>query len=109
MTTSDSYADAELPPVPQPPRRIFVRGGTARPPTDPVTIRLPGSKYYTLRYLLVALLAEGESLVRNLALADDTAVLVRALRALFARLSDVPRDAQRGAVAARAARAHSRG
>ncbi len=84
MVSVDSYADAELPPVPQPPRRVFIRGGSARPPAEPVRIRLPGSKYYTLRFLLVALLAEGESLVRNPALSDDTAVLVRALRPLGA-------------------------
>jgi 3-phosphoshikimate 1-carboxyvinyltransferase len=76
--------DAELPSIPQPPSRVFVRGGSARSPEEPITIRLPGSKYYTLRYLLVALLAEGESLVRNPALSDDTAVLVRSLRALGA-------------------------
>ncbi len=34
-----------------------------------MTLQLPGSKYYTLRYLLAALLADGESLVRNPALA----------------------------------------
>jgi 3-phosphoshikimate 1-carboxyvinyltransferase len=49
-----------------------------------------GSKYYTLRYLLIALLAEGESLVRGPALSDDTAVLVRALRALGARATWEP-------------------
>ncbi|MBF6589160.1 MAG: 3-phosphoshikimate 1-carboxyvinyltransferase [Ktedonobacterales bacterium] len=47
-------------------------------------LRIAGSKYYTLRYLLVALLAEGESLVRGPAISEDTAVLVRALRALGA-------------------------
>jgi len=84
MASADSYAGAELPPVSQPPRRVYVRAGSGRPPVEPITIRLPGSKYYTLRYLLVALLAEGESLVRNPALSDDTAVLVRAIRALGA-------------------------
>jgi 3-phosphoshikimate 1-carboxyvinyltransferase len=84
MASADSYAGAELPPVSQPPHRVYVRAGSGRPPVEPITIQLPGSKYYTLRYLLVALLAEGESLVRNPALSDDTAVLVRALHALGA-------------------------
>lgn len=76
--------DDLLPSRPEPPRVIFVRGphgaapGTARLPQP------PGSKYYTLRYLLNALLAGGESLVRHPALSDDTAALVRTLRALGA-------------------------
>jgi 3-phosphoshikimate 1-carboxyvinyltransferase len=45
-------------------------------------LRVPGAKYYTLRYLLAAFLTEGESRVRNPALSDDTAVLVQAIRAL---------------------------
>lgn len=75
-------ADAELPPIPRPPRRVFVWQG-ARPHTlgQP---HLPGSKYYTLRYLLNALLADGESVIEAPALSDDTAVLTRALRALGA-------------------------
>src|SRR5579884_724422 len=78
------YAEADLPPVPQPPARVFVSRGAERPPAQPVTLQFPGSKYYTLRLLLNALLANGESLVRNPALSDDTAVLVRAIRALGA-------------------------
>jgi 3-phosphoshikimate 1-carboxyvinyltransferase len=81
MPDSNDFADAELPPVAQPPQHVFVG-----PPTDEQHTagepRLPGSKYYTLRYLLNALLAEGESLVEAPALSDDTAVLVRAIRAL---------------------------
>ncbi len=49
---------------------------------DAVELRVPGAKYYTLRYLLAAFLAEGESRVRNPALSEDTAVLVQAIRAL---------------------------
>ena len=80
---ADSPEGAELPPVATPPRRVFVGPPTsvARTGGEP---RLPGSKYYTLRYLLNALLAEGESLVVAPALSDDTAVLVRAMRALGA-------------------------
>jgi 3-phosphoshikimate 1-carboxyvinyltransferase len=47
----------------------------------------PGSKYYTLRYLLNALLADGESVVRRPALSEDTAVLVGAMQALGADTS----------------------
>ena len=78
-------AEALLPPIPMPPRRVFVRGARdgamQRRSAMPAP---PGSKYYTLRYLLNALLAEGESIVRFPALSDDTAVLVRAIRALGA-------------------------
>jgi 3-phosphoshikimate 1-carboxyvinyltransferase len=85
--TSWDPATAPLPPMVAPPRTVFVRGPDGQagsqeniPPT------LPGSKYYTLRYLLNALLADGESLVRSPALSDDTAVLLRALRALGAQV-----------------------
>lgn len=85
MTAPDSML---LPSVALPPRRVWVAGPAGPRPTHwadkPPRLRVPGSKYYTLRYLLIALLAEGESLVRGPALADDTAVLVRALRALGA-------------------------
>ena len=77
----DTEALAVLPSLSPPPRMVFIR---ARPGTVPLAPRLPGSKYYTLRYLLSALLAEGESVVRFPALSDDTAVLVGALRELGA-------------------------
>ncbi len=53
---------------------------------------LPSSKYYTLRYLLAATLAKGESTVLFPAVSDDSEVLFRACRALGAELSW--RDAQ---------------
>jgi 3-phosphoshikimate 1-carboxyvinyltransferase len=59
-----------------------VAGPAGRSPS--ASLGLPGSKYYTLRFLLDALLADGESRVRFPALSDDTAVLVGALRALGA-------------------------
>ncbi len=77
-----AFADADLPPVAQPPSNIYVGPATGQRSTQ--APRLPGSKYYTLRYLLNALLADGESVVSNPALSDDTAVLVRCLRALGA-------------------------
>jgi 3-phosphoshikimate 1-carboxyvinyltransferase len=70
----------DLPPTPEPPRRVTIQRGAQVP--DTVELRVPSAKYYTLRYLLAAFLAEGESRVRNPALSDDTAVLVRAMRAL---------------------------
>lgn len=79
--SQEDIAFLSLPPVPYPPRSVLVR---ARPGAPPLAPHLPGSKYYTLRYLLNALLAEGESLVRFPALSDDTAVLVATLRALGA-------------------------
>jgi 3-phosphoshikimate 1-carboxyvinyltransferase len=68
------------------PARVFVRHGA--PIAHVVPLRLPGAKYYTLRYLLAALLADGVSLVRNPARSDDTAVLVRALHGLGASVTE---------------------
>jgi len=48
---------------------------------------LPSSKYYTLRYLLAATLAEGESLIAYPAASDDSDALLRGCRALGAELS----------------------
>jgi 3-phosphoshikimate 1-carboxyvinyltransferase len=48
---------------------------------------LPSSKYYTLRYLLAATLAEGESKVSFPAVSDDTDALFRGCRALGAELT----------------------
>ena len=78
-------SEAALPPVPAPPRVVRVRG-PARGASVAASGALepPGSKYYTLRYVLNALLADGESVVYFPALSDDTAVLARAVRALGA-------------------------
>lgn len=46
------------------------------------TVRLPGSKSISNRLLLLAALAEGESRIHDLLDADDTAVMLEALRAL---------------------------
>jgi 3-phosphoshikimate 1-carboxyvinyltransferase len=70
----------DLPSTPQPPQRVIIQRGAHIP--DGTEFRAPGAKYYTLRYLLAAYLAEGESRVRNPALSDDTTVLVHAIRAL---------------------------
>ncbi|MBA4422508.1 MAG: 3-phosphoshikimate 1-carboxyvinyltransferase [Syntrophus sp. (in: bacteria)] len=43
------------------------------------TARIPGSKSYTQRAMVIAALAEGESLLRDVLLADDTRILSAAL------------------------------
>ena len=48
---------------------------------------LPSSKYYTLRYLLAATLAKGESSVLFPAISDDSEALFRSCRALGAELT----------------------
>lgn len=65
--------------------------------TDKLTGRLnpPSSKNYTTRYLLVAALAEGESLVHYPAHSDDSAALIRCLRDLGAGI-DEERDHEGG-------------
>jgi len=108
-------AQAPLPPIAQPPRRVVVRGPVAGAADAPAVaapgpadnansssgvapqVHLPGSKYYTLRYLLAAALADGESVVVGPALSDDTAALVVALRALGAELAWERADADAGA------------
>ena len=52
------------------------------------TVLPPSSKYHTLRYILAAFLAEGESIVNYPALSDDTTVLLLACRALGARIEE---------------------
>jgi 3-phosphoshikimate 1-carboxyvinyltransferase len=47
----------------------------------------PGSKYHTLRAVLAALLAEGESVIENPALSDDTTVLLNACAQLGAAVA----------------------
>jgi len=54
---------------------------------------IPASKYYTLRYMLAATLARGESTLAFPALSDDSEALFRGCRALGAQLNW--RDAQR--------------
>jgi 3-phosphoshikimate 1-carboxyvinyltransferase len=48
------------------------------------TVRVPGSKSYTQRALVIALLAEGKSTLRNILVSDDTQHLMEALRHLGA-------------------------
>jgi 3-phosphoshikimate 1-carboxyvinyltransferase len=56
------------------------------------TLLPPSSKYHTLRYILAAFLAEGESIVKYPALSDDTDVLLQACRALGAEIEEQAQD-----------------
>jgi 3-phosphoshikimate 1-carboxyvinyltransferase len=80
-----------------PPERVRVRPGRATG-AQPA---LPSSKYYTLRYVLAAFLAGGESFVRDPALSDDTDVLVAAVRAFGAEVAwdSVPTETAGGEAA----------
>ena len=55
-----------------------------RPTTRPIdaVVRLPGSKSYTNRALLIAALASGQSEIRGALFSDDTEYMIRALRQL---------------------------
>lgn len=61
------------------PETIRIR---AHPGPVDATIRLPGSKSLTNRALLLAALADGESRVQSILLADDTRLMIDALRSL---------------------------
>jgi len=65
-------------------------------PIDAV-VRLPGSKSYTNRALLIAALADGTSIVDGALFSDDTRYMIDSLRSLGIRVDDEP-DAGRVAV-----------
>jgi 3-phosphoshikimate 1-carboxyvinyltransferase len=52
------------------------------------TVRLPGSKSISNRILLLAALASGETLIRDVLEADDTRIMLRALRTLGVECGD---------------------
>lgn len=56
------------------------------------TVKLPGSKSYTQRALVIAALAQGESCLRNVLLAEDTGYMMEALRLLGAGISEAHGD-----------------
>lgn len=64
-------------------QKLFITPSTLLPAQPEV----PSSKYYTLRYVLAAALAPGESRVILPALSDDSDALFRGCRALGAELS----------------------
>lgn len=51
------------------------------------TVRVPGSKSYTQRALVIASLADGESILRHALISEDTHLLIDALRSLGAVIS----------------------
>jgi 3-phosphoshikimate 1-carboxyvinyltransferase len=55
-----------------------------KPVQDPLSavVTLPGSKSITNRAMILAALGEGHSLLRNVLLAEDTWLMIEALRAL---------------------------
>ena len=56
------------------------------------TVRIPGSKSYTQRAMVIASLAEGESRLRDVLIAEDTDLLAVALGALGANIRRDGRD-----------------
>jgi 3-phosphoshikimate 1-carboxyvinyltransferase len=68
-------------------------------PAGPVdaTVRLPGSKSLTNRYLVLAALADEPSRLRHPLRSRDTLLMAQALRALGAVVADVPAEDYRGA------------
>lgn len=56
------------------------------------TVLPPSSKYHTLRFLLAAFLADGESVVNYPAVSDDTDVLLQVCRALGAHIEEQGRQ-----------------
>ena len=59
------------------------------------TVLPPSSKYHTLRFLLAAFLAEGESVVNYPAVSDDTDVLLLACRTLGAHIEEQGQQEER--------------
>jgi len=61
------------------------------PPTTPLKakIRLPGSKSITNRALLIASLANGQSILSGILKSDDTIVMAKALRLMGVDISDL--------------------
>ena len=60
-------------------------------------IQLPGSKSISNRILLLAALANGKTLVRNLLISDDTAQMLNALGTLGIKINQISKnDYQRG-------------
>jgi 3-phosphoshikimate 1-carboxyvinyltransferase len=56
------------------------------------TVRVPGSKSYTQRAMLIAALAKGQSILRDVLIAEDTALLAKALVSLGANIRMDGRD-----------------
>ncbi|MDQ4046841.1 MAG: 3-phosphoshikimate 1-carboxyvinyltransferase, partial [Actinomycetota bacterium] len=63
----------------------------AEQPVD-ATVRVPGSKSLTNRYLVLAALADGPSRLRTPLHSRDSALMIGALRKLGAEVREVPGD-----------------
>jgi 3-phosphoshikimate 1-carboxyvinyltransferase len=91
-----AQSDHEVRPVYSERARQLLRPDLSKP--VPQTVRItpsgplhgditpPSSKYHTLRAILAALLAEGESIIDNPALSEDTTVLLKACEQLGATI-----------------------
>ncbi len=55
-------------------------------------VRVPGSKSYTNRALITASLAEGESLIKNVLLSEDTRLMMACLEEVGISIKSVPED-----------------
>ena len=55
-------------------------------------IELPGSKSISNRILLLAALANGKTLVRNLLISDDTAQMLNALETLGIKINQISKN-----------------
>ena len=51
------------------------------------TVKMPGSKSYTQRAVVIGALAEGKSFLRNALLSEDTEYLIEALGSLGSEIS----------------------
>jgi 3-phosphoshikimate 1-carboxyvinyltransferase len=100
------HSDTEAHPVYSELARQQLRPDLARPisqsvritPSDTLrgAITPPSSKYHTLRAILAALLADGESIIENPAESDDTTALLSACEQLGATITTrLPVDGQR--------------
>ena len=63
-------------------------------PVDKVnaTVKIPGSKSYTNRALITALLANGESVVKNALLSEDTRVMISCLSELAIQVNVISEE-----------------
>jgi 3-phosphoshikimate 1-carboxyvinyltransferase len=76
-------------PSPDPAGRTIWAAPVAPGPVD-ADVPLPGSKSLTNRFLVIAALASGQSLLRSPLRSRDTLLMARALRVLGAEVADVP-------------------
>ena len=61
-----------------------------RCPDPAVTVRVPGSKSLSQRALVSATLAQGDSMISNLLVSEDTLYMIGALRELCTKIVDAP-------------------